>query len=916
MLRLRFAKHLQKAPRHVCLPLNSGPHTCYPPSGTFPVDLLTQAPSNTSNSGRWLQTSATQSLARHGPRHGALRTAPANRHRKRPIRGKLKLPPTHLLVTKLRNQGQHMTWESWETARLVARSDSPRLPVVTHQLALRLEAADMETSVSAFLRDPARWEARLKSTARRGLDRTDLDHWLWILGAEDTDTKVERLVATDRHKPIFVLMAILRTHEHMLKGSSLVKLYDYIARNYFGWSPISQLAPPKASPWRSLNNASNMTPTHFILLIRRIVYHCLRTWPSSIVTVARLVVGYMRAIEVNTRPNKTNRRTGYADQCHIFNHALCSFRRVSSLSPLGNLQYNWKAQRILLAFSAGLRRPLIITRWSYRAIRVVLLGLKKSQAEKRTAARHSHTWPPYRKRLDGTEEREDPEEWLSRSVKAGILGRHDGYPRALADHALDSLGGAVLHDSITIQTRSGAPRFWSGNRMSLSIFSAWAAKVKATRDAYEAWQQCQEPPLPNLKPNFQVYAEMFSKLFSAEIDYSSSILPGSAKEIYPPNHVSLTEFERERLRPLSVDDLYERMLRDGNRPVKHCLALLVRNAWTVEKAEQYLRDSPLDREAIKSLTKALNPAYESLKQIPVRVFDAYVGLLCDRQARRRWVHDPNVAEHRPRPEVLAQYDLLKRAAQLVCVRSGPRKAPAPAPWHTVMRALTDRKLVLKPWRTQKQDSVEALGMMLSLFNAYQQSEGMHPIPFDCLVRCTLNATAPDGTAVAVVRNAQQLIATAHRTLKSTLRELTSPVQAPSTSIADSLPPLYHELSAAHIRTYMEMLAALGDVDEAVQVIEWVLLSWDQNPTILAQARDPEHKQWAMLGEAFLCFRAFAEGRASDETIQRIEARFEEMKGKGSTWLWPEAQDVEDYIAQKSEKDRTEPNEHGERAYQR
>lgn len=906
MLRLRLARHLTKARHHVLPSLTVSPHTDSLPTEISLIDGFTQAPCNAPGTGRWLQTAAIQRPGQYDyRRHGAPKTAPSKGHRQGTIRGKLKFPPTDLLVRNLRSREELLTWDAWEKTRMVARSRSARLPLVAHQLALRQDEARMETSVSDFLQDPVEWEARLKRNAYKGIDHTDLDHWLWILEAEETDAKVERFVSTDRHKPIFVLMAILRTDEHMRKGSSLVKLYDYIARNYFRSDPLSQQDPPKGAVPRSLHNALNMTPIHFMLLVKRVVYHCLKTWPSSIVTIARLVVSYLRTIPANTKPNKTNQRSGYAAQCRVFNHALYSFRRVSSLSPLGNLRHNWKAQRILLGYSAGLRRPLIINRWSYRAIRVVLLGLKKSQAEGRTAVRHAKLWPPYRKRLDGTEEREDPEEWLSRSVKAGILKKQEGYTDDTFDHALDSLGGARLQDSITIQTRSGAPRSWSGDRRSLSIFSAWAAKVKATRNAYEAWQMCQEPPLPNLKPNFQVYAEMFSKLFSAEIEHTSSILPGAAKEVYPPHHVNLTEFERERLRPLSVDELYERMLRDGNRPVKHCLTLLVRNASTVEKAAQYLRDSPLDKEAVESLTKALTPTYDSVKQIPVRVFNAYVGLLCSRQARRRWVHNPNVAEHRPRPEVLARYDHLKRAVQLVCVRSGPRRSPAPAPWHTVMRALAHHQLVLRPWCSQEEDNVEALRMMLSLFDAYKMSEGLHPIVFDCLARCTHKALGDDGTAAGPAKNAQRLIATAQKTLKSSLRELTSPVQAPSQSIVDSLPPLYHELSAAHVHTYLVMLVRLGDVDEAVQLIEWLLLSWDQNPAILEQARDPNHKQWGLLGQAFVCFRAFAQGRVSDEIMGRIEARFEELKGKGSTWLWPTDEDVQEYVEWTSEDGQTE-----------
>lgn len=920
MLRLRFARHLTKARHHVLPSLTVRPQTYHLPPETFFITKSTQTPFSAPRKGRWLQTAAIQQPGRFDRQDGAPKSALSNGRRQKPIRGKLKLAPTDLLVRKLRSRGEPLTWDAWERTRLVARSRSARLPLVAHQLVLRQDEARMETSVSKFLQNPVEWETRLKRFAYKGMDRTDLDHWLWILEPEDTDAKVERFVSTDRHKPIFVLMAILRTDEYMRKGSSLVNLYDYIARNYFRSDPTSrqdiQKEAPRRSSRRSLDNAFNMTPTHFMLLVKRAMYHCLKTWPSSIVTIARLVVSYMRTIPANTKPNKTNRRTGYADQCRIFNHALCSFRRVSSLSPLDNLRHNWKAQRILLGYSAGLHRPLIISRWSYRAIRVVLLGLKKSKAETRTAVRHAHTWPPYRKRLDGTEEREDPEEWLSRSVKAGILKKQEGYPDDTLDQALDSLGGAVLQNSITVQTRSGAPRVWSGDRRSLSIFSAWAAKVKATRNAYEAWQMCQEPPLPNLKPNFQVYAEMFSKLFSAEIDYTSSILPGAAKEVYPPHHVNLTEFERERLRPLSVDELYERMLRDGNRPVKHCLTLLVRNASTVENAAQYLRDSPLDQEAVESLTKALNPTYDSVKQIPLRVFHAYVGLLCSRQARRRWVHNPNVARHRPRPEVLARYDNLKRAVQLVCIRSGPRRSPAPAPWYTVMQKLARRELVLRPWCSQEEDNVEALRMMLSLFNAYKMSEGLHPIPFDCLARCTRNALGDDGTAAGPAKNAQQLIATAHQTLKSTLRALTTPVQAPTQSISDSLPPLYHELSAAHIQTYLEMLARLGDVDEAVQLIEWVLLSWDQSPAILEQARDPNHKQWAMLGQAFVCFRAFAEGKVSVEIMGRIEARFEELKGKGSTWLWPSDEDVEEYVEWNTGEGRVEATGQEENMYER
>ncbi|KUI72321.1 hypothetical protein VM1G_07705 [Cytospora mali] len=876
MLRLGLARHLTEAHQNV-LSLNSCPRP--PVLGRF-FQTATQR----------IEPDAPDSRYYYGPR------ATINARRLKRLQYYLKFPPTDLLVQRLRNRDESLTWHAWEMTRLVARSQSPRLPVITHQFDLKQQDAAIETNVLKFLRAPARWRTRLLAMTSKGVDEDDLDHWIWILEAEDTDAKVERFLSSDRQKPIFILMAILRSDEQITKGSSLIGLYDYIARTFCVPSASFRQECSKIAPRRTLDNAFNMTPMHFRFLLKRLMYHCLRVWPSSIVIIARLVISYLRVIPDNPRPNKAYRRTGYADQCIVFNYALRTFRRTASISPLSNYRFNWKAQRILLSFSAGLPRPFIIDNLSYRAIRMVLLGLRKSQAEKQTAVRHSKTWPPYRRQLDGTDERRDTEDWLSRSVKAGILKRQQGYADDAVDVALDTLGGARLDETISIQTRSGAPRLWSGDRRSLSVFSTWAANVKATKNAFEAWQLFQEPPSPGMKPNFQVYAEMFSKLFAVEIDYISSILPGDAKEVYPPHHINLTEFERERLRPLSVDELYERMLRDGNRPVKHCLALLVRNAASVDEAAVYLRDSPLDKSAIADLTTSLSPTYDKLEQIPLKIFHAYIGLLCSSQGRRRWVHDPNQPQHIPQPEVLQKYDFLKRAIHLVCVRSGPRKRSAPAPWHTVMQSLAHNQLVLRPWCSQAEDDIATLKMMLTLFDAYKISEGLHPTPFDCLVRCTWKAVREDGVSSGPARSAKYQIATAHEILKSTFRELTAPVQAPSNSALDSPPPpLYHELSAAHVLKYLETMASLGDINEGVYVVDWVLSSWDRDSAILEHARDPGHKQWSMLREAFVCFRAFAEGSVSEQVMRSFEKRFEKLKSRGSTWSWPRTEDVDEYI---------------------
>lgn len=769
----------------------------------------------------------------------------------------------------------------------------------------------MATTLAQFLADPVRWTYRLNSLGLKGIEEEDLRRWIWILEADDTDTKVERLVADDQFVPTFVLFAILRTDEHMVKGSSLVKIYDYFAQTYIGMDRETRRAWNADLVSRTQNSVVKMTPGNFPLLIVRLVHHCLITFPSSLPMIARLVVSYISMIPDKV-PRSTFRLTGYGLRCMLFNCALRNFRRSTAQAPLANLSHNWKAQKILLGYSAGLKRPLVIDRWSYRAMRIVLMGLKKSEAEKLAASRYAKTWPPYIKALDGTDEARDKADYLSRSVKAGILKQSEGYSHDLVDHALDNLGGSLPGRAVTIQTRSTPLGLWRFQHTSLQILAYWAAKVKATRNAYEAWQVFNEPPMTGVTPDFQVYAEMFSKLYAAEVDETSTILPGDAKETYPPHLANLTELERERVRPCPPPELYERMVRSGQRPVHQCLSVLIRNAPSLDTAAQYLNDSPLHKEAVHNMTKSLTPVYQQLQRIPIAIFDSYIALLCSKQGRRRWVDSPN---HTPELQAFRPYDHLKRAIRLVCTRLGPRRKPGMTPWHTVMRALAHTKLVLRPYVSWAEDDVDALKSMIDLSNAYSTSQGVHPVPFDCLCRCILKVLRDDlpialenSTVTRRSVKRQQLATEArHHTgvafcmAKSAFAELITPVSDPTDS--RSTPQLYHELSASHIRTYLEVLAKFGDADEGVRVMEWLLASLDKSG-VLEKARDPEHKQWLMLREAIVCFRAFVErSDVAPETIEHIKQRFQDLDVQGGAWAWPTSEDVEEYRQWMNEKNK-------------
>ncbi|CAN8105153.1 unnamed protein product [Discula destructiva] len=796
----------------------------------------------------------------------------------------------------------------------------------------------METSLTQLLREELDWRARLRHFAMRGIQEDDVHHWLWILKAENTDAKVDRLVSSNRFKPVFVLMAILRTDEHMVKGATLAKIYDYIAHTYIAWSLESRREWKQkfdSAIWgRTLDSVANMTPDHFMLVITRLVHHCLRTFPSSLPMIARLVVEYISAIG-DRKPKRVRQRTGYGVQALVFNHALTSFRRMPPTSSLANLPYNWQAQKTLLGYSASLKRPYVITRHTYRAIRMVILGLKKSENEKMAASRHVKTWPPYIRQLDGTDEARDQGEYLSRSVKAGILKQSEGYAHDLVDYALDRTGGALPGQSVAIQTRSSPPGLWRFQNSSLSILSYWAAKVRATRDAYEAWQIFHQPPLAGVTPDFQVYAEMFSKLFAADVDEEASSLPGDGKETHPPHLTNLTDLERERVAPCSPDELYNRMLRHGQRPVHHCLSVLLRNAPSVQKACQYLNDSPLNKDAVRNMTASLTPEYQHLARVPIPIFDAYISLLCNQQGRKRWTQRTTQPLH---PAAQDRYGHLKRAIRLVCARLGPRRKPAVSPWHTIMRALAHHRLVMQPTVSWAHDDVATLKTMIDLFKIYLNSQGLHPVPFDCLCRCILKVLRDelptlldephekarlfqDPSLRHLIADARCQVNRAYDMVKAAFAELAAPVTRPqephllAAAAHDALPPLYHELSASHIRAYLEVIAKFRDVQEGVRVMDWVLNSSSgggggggggdsgSSGTTFAKAQDPAHKQWAMMREAFVCFRALVEASNVDPaTVARIEARFAQLEAQGGAWRWPSAEDVREYVQWRKERE--------------
>ncbi len=451
------------------------------------------------------------------------------------------LSPNRLLALRLRSKTEVQRRRYASAFSLAALQKNERLPLLTLQTLLRKQAFPDEEHILRALgsSESPEWKDRLRAFATRGWSEQDLDHWVWILSAEDGDSRVQRLLSAERPKPHFLLLLLLRSDETFHRAESLSSLMNYVARQYC--SPKSEaLSHQKSS--KSSMHSKQIPVGQYLILLRRLVHHVQRLWPQSIVTVARLMVDYIRNVTTESKVRRTRYKV-YLYRCLAFNTALLLFQRPASNHPFANMEFNWRAQKILLAMSDNLERRLIINKTGFRAIRQVMIGLRRSGEERAVALRYAKTWPPYRQDFDGLDAKRTPEDDLSRSVKAGILMRQEGYTDDDYDRALDTLGGTSV-ESPTIQTRSLSPKQWKGEKEQWNFFNHWAMKVRATRNVNEAWKAFNT--FSDVMPNFQVYAEMFLKLQARELEEETDVLPGDSRETFPVHHGNYSEYEIAR----------------------------------------------------------------------------------------------------------------------------------------------------------------------------------------------------------------------------------------------------------------------------------------------------------------------------------------------------------------------------------
>ncbi|KAI0454672.1 hypothetical protein F5B21DRAFT_504148 [Xylaria acuta] len=793
---------------------------------------------------------------------------------------RLHLSPNRILALRLRSKNDDQKQRYRGPFRLAASLRSGRLPIMTLQTWLARQDLTSEKGLAKSMaaKKEADWRDAFNSLAGRGWSRRQFDHWIWILSGENGDVRAQRLVSTGAPNPIFLLLLLLRNDESYRQAESLTSLIRYAAKHHMVLTPALYAVQ---------DPSKILAVSQFLIMMRRLIHHVQNVHPQSIVTVARLAVDYIKSIPND--PHHKHHRTDYRDQCVVYNTALFCLRKPASNQPLVNMEFNWRAQKVLLTMSNGLEKSLIINKASYQAIRQVLVGLKKSGEERAVALRYAKSWPPYRQDFDGRDTKRTAEDDMSRSAKAGVLMKEAGYPENHYDRALDALGG-MSEGSPTIQTRSLPPMQWTGKKEDLNLYSNWAMNIRATRNAQEAWRAFNKfAEKTGMAPNLQVYTEMFLKLQAMPVDpdSGSDLLPGDSRETFPVHNANYSQYELARLSPPTLSELYAEMVSRGIKPGGHGLHNLIIHAKSVDEGLRYLQDSGIPYDIIKSIDLFRQPSYRALRRIPLLCFSSYIQLLCRLQPDRRgrdklFIHELYRIRH---------------AIKLVEMRLTPNTTEGATfrpPWYAILRALARAHIAVRNGPAAEND-LEALTLFMETFRTVRSGVGIDAELFMLLCRVIQKAALSRLSSLSDMERAKAPLLPHTQDLldltTSIFSQLTTPiVEELSTSLP--IPQFQFPLGPPHLHAYMRALGFLEAKDEMASLVFWMI---DNYGYLTQEADRLSTRGQAMIAKTLCAFRAFG-GPALEESVQhQLINRMSRLIADGGYWRWPTSEELENYV---------------------
>ncbi|KAM7186990.1 hypothetical protein V8F20_011157 [Naviculisporaceae sp. PSN 640] len=775
---------------------------------------------------------------------------------------------------------------SWQL-RTMAKDRSLYLPILVGQAVLRQLAKNPQNQLkwaASYLDTCDQFEKRVARLAHRGITTELLSHWVWILTVKDRDRRIRRCCLSPYKQTDNLLMYLLKMDDRDLAKETLVLLVDYLSKRHK----------------QTNGERFHVQAPRFTYLALNLVKRSLAIWPLLLATLARLTAGYIKSIPRTASIDGDTH--GYQVQCQIFNAVIQALGQEPRRGRQRAREWCWEAQKILLECSSTSEPQLIISRESYRSIRIVLLALPKTPMEAKVALRSSSNWPPYREEWDGTDELRNPEDDLSRASKAGILMHEAGYESSWIDEAMTSLGGSFPGRQPTVQTRTLEFKFKDDPE------ALWTARMLATRTAREAWRVFQTPPIPGLLPTSNVYAVMFAKLHALPVDMPG-IVPGDTRRVFPAEDGNLSAYSISVLDPPTPKALYNRMLKQRLAPTGECLKLLIRTASSMREALRYFEDSPYSqyapvlRKSLGVLSKmdwsdlsgsSFQELREMLHLIPGGVVVAWIIALC--------------RFHKPR--VSAIPSRLKNALFLAKLyhsgSSGSQKAETM--FREIAKAIARGKL-LPSTLGRLHNAGASLRVFLAVFSDFKSLErksdeqmfkffsvalrkSIYSFVFKRFYRprsVSVLLSRDRGTTSGLLSRYAALLLDCRRGIVHEFNLLVQPPNLDATVCAGAQLRAEFPLWEAHtLFYYMRALAVLGNTEEMVRLVEWVFDSYERGDIFPKQLITPGNPHFRVFVDSLAYFDKISEKMIHGDIRKRLKDRLDFLqKERGCPWFIPE-----------------------------
>lgn len=821
------------------------------------------------------------------------------------------MPSSELIEKVLGGRPDGHIWR-----KRIAKFRTIRLSILLLQEVIRRDELESthQNGLLELLPTPEENQTLLQHPSLAGHTQQAVERYVYVLRGQNDDERCQRYLENPASIPLFIFHFLVRASSSLSDTDTLQKVIESSNAYYDGSRTKERLAEHnRAAASRASENGLDIDRANFNLMMRLLVRHCHRLEPRFVVKLADSAAQYIQ--NMSTLPEGERKR--YITQCSLFNGCL------QILQPQPHVQvaqrstpnaYFWEAQRILLSMSADLPKPLLVDRDGFRAIREVLSGLPKNYAEVHSSTRHASSWPPYLQLGHGMDERADPEDNWSRTVSAGMLMQEAGFAKEEVDDAVDILQGMTLDGSPTIQQRAMVSK---GRNMGV-----WEASIRATRNAQEAWDRFQHPPDGGLKPGQEQYTAMFEKLVLREVEQDSRISPGDKALNFPTQHeANLAEFERARLRPPSVSELYQHMRLNGVQPGGSCLRILVANAASLETAHQYLRDSIEKPRIVRNLL-AEEPDAGQLRLVPIGLFAAYIQVCLRVEGQRRG-------------------NQLMRVIRLTESRLSQEQSRwVPFIWGTILKELSQHHKALRISLHQQLNLMLRVtetignidGIQLStftqlnkgirkatrrqlnkLFGADAKNKDIAKNPLVEALYCRssrMNASNDDhlgtrlrneaegedtsttgGGEVPLLQEARARIKDMFWTLAQKERHAQEHLDGYQIAPLEAMNSRRDVVRSDHAHEYMLTLGYLGEFEEMGRLLEWLIHQWGDMDVVSALSEMDEPPPYADFFETLCVFRLVAEPMLGNE---RVSMLLQTMADSRLGWTWPDDEAVEAY----------------------